>query len=129
MTGVQFQIVKGNYADPNAGRILFVIMRDSGWRPGTLNPPRLPATSRSCVLPRWEAVLLAKIDHIRLQAWVTELGTRHHPPWSPKSTALASGMLRSAVRNRLPVINPAERIRLPKRRKPDTADRVISHDE
>ncbi|MGH3787489.1 MAG: hypothetical protein ACRDRG_13280 [Pseudonocardiaceae bacterium] len=38
-------------------------------------------------------------------------------------------MLRSAVRNRLIAFNPCEGIRLPRRRRQDTADQVISRDE
>jgi integrase len=60
---------------------------------------------------------------------VTELGIRRSPATVAEAYRLVVGVLRSAVRNRLLVANPAEGIRLPKRRKQDTDDRVISQDE
>lgn len=35
--------------------------------------------TRTHVLPHWEAVPLARIDHLAVQGWVTELGGRLAP--------------------------------------------------
>lgn len=62
-----------------------------------------------------------------------DLGERAGHRKSPATVAevhrLASAVLRSAVRNRLIAFNPCEGIRLPKRRRQDTADQVVSQDE
>lgn len=132
LTEVQSQMVKGNYADPNAGRILFgdhARQWMETWNVEPTTVARDQSIMRNHVLPRWEAVPLAKIDHIGLQAWVSELGTRRSPATVAEAHRLATGVLRSAVRNRVLAINPAEGIRLPRRRKQDTDDRVISQDE
>ena len=132
LTEVQSQMTKGNYADPNAGRTLFgdhARQWMATWNAETTTVARDRSIMQNHVLPRWETIPLAKIDHIGLQAWVTELGTRRSPATVAEAYRLAAGVLRSAMRNRLLITNPAEGIRLPKRRKQDTDDQVISQDE
>ncbi|MGH3828390.1 MAG: tyrosine-type recombinase/integrase [Pseudonocardiaceae bacterium] len=132
LTDIQSQVIKGNYVDPTAGRTLFGDHAQrwmATWNTEPTTIARDHSILRNHVLPRWEAIPLAKIDHIGLQAWITELGTRRSPATVVEAHRLANGVLRSAVRNRLLAINPAEGLRLPKRRKQDTADRVISKDE
>jgi len=46
-----------------------------------------------------------------------------------ESYRLAAAVLKSAVRNRIIAFNPAEEIRLPKRRRQDSDDRIISRDD
>jgi hypothetical protein len=71
---------------------------------------------RTHVLPRWGPVPLARIDHISLQAWVTELGQRRSRATVVEALRLTSAVLRSAVRNRLIPFNPAEDVRAPRTR-------------
>jgi integrase len=78
------------------------------------------------VLPRWGDVPLGKIDHIGLQEWVTALGVRRKPATVGLALRLASAVLRSAVRNRLIAFNPAEDVRVPRIRRSDTDERIIS---
>src|SRR5690606_2285497 len=84
---------------------------------------------RNHVLPQWGDWPLAKIDHLSVQRWVTELGTRRSPATVAEAHRLTSGVLRSAVRNRLIAFNPCEDIRLPRRRQRDLDGQVISRDE
>ena len=81
------------------------------------------------VLPQWGNWPLAKIDHLSVQKWITELGTRRAPATIAEAHRLTSAVLRSAVRNRLIAFNPCEGIRLPRRRRQDTTDQVISRGE
>jgi integrase len=81
---------------------------------------------RTHVLPQWGAMQLGKIDHIELQAWVTELGRRRSRATVVEALRLTSGVLRSAVRNRLIPFNPADDVRAPRARTRDTDERIIS---
>ena len=72
---------------------------------------------------------LSKIDHLAIQTWVTELGTRRAPATIAEAHRLTSAVLQSAVRNRLIAFNPCKGIRLPRRRHQDTTDQVINRDE
>jgi integrase len=129
LTEVQSQMAKGHYADPHSGRTLFgdhARQWMSTWNAEPTTLARDRSIMNNHVLPQWSATPLAKMDHLALQAWVTELGTRRSPATVAEAYRLANGVLRSAVRNRLLPSNPAEGIRLPKRRKQDTAERVIS---
>jgi integrase len=132
LTEVESQMVKGHYADPHSGRILFGDHARQWMATWNVEPTTL-ARDRSImnnhVLPQWGATPLAKIDHLTVQAWVTELGTHRSAATVAEAYRLTSGVLRSAVRNRLLYTNPAEGIRLPKRRKHDTAERIISQQE
>ena len=132
LTEIQSQMAKGHYADPHSGRTLFgdhARQWMSTWNAETTTLARDRSIMNNHVLPQWGATPLAKIDHLALQAWVTELGSRRSPATVAEAYRLANGVLRSAMRNRLLPANPAEGIRLPKRRKQDTADRVISQQQ
>ncbi len=77
------------------------------------------------VLPRWGEVPLGKIDHLGMQAWVTELGRGLSPATVSKCHQLVSGVMRSAVRDRLVAFNPCDGVRLPPSRKKAHADQTI----
>lgn len=81
------------------------------------------------MLARWEGTPLAKIDHLAVQEWVTGLGTRLAPATVTECHRLAAGVMRAAVRDRLVGVNPCEGVRLPRRRRKDTDDQVISREE
>jgi hypothetical protein len=49
--------------------------------------------------PRWVQFPIGKIDHLAVQAWVTDLGTRLSPDTVAKCQQLTSGVLRAAVRD------------------------------
>jgi integrase len=81
------------------------------------------------VLPQWGTWPLSKIDHLSVQKWITEVGTRRAPATVAEAHRLTSAVLRSAVRNRLIAFNPAKASDSPRRRRQDTADQVISRYE
>jgi integrase len=120
---------RGIYVSPNAGRLLFG-EHARRWME-TWNTERTTAAKdrsimETHVLPRWGDVPLSKVDHIGLQEWVTELGARRKPATVGLALRLSSAVLRSAVRNRLIAFNPAEDVRVPRIRRSDTDERIIS---
>lgn len=84
---------------------------------------------RTHVEPQWGSWPLAKIDHSSVQAWVTDLGRRRSPDLVAKCYQLTAAVLRSAVRDRFIAFNACEGVRLPRPRKRDNHDRVISRDD
>lgn len=117
---------------PDAGRLRFGDYA-ARWLAGR-NDERTTAARdasvmRNHVVPRWGTVPLAKIDHSAVQEWVTDLGRRLSPATVRECYRLASGVLRSAVRDRLIGFNPADGVRLPSRRRRDTDERIITPDE
>ncbi|WP_433787555.1 tyrosine-type recombinase/integrase [Actinomycetospora sp. CA-101289] len=120
---------RGQYVDPQAGKERFAVHAhawlDSRGTEATTRA-RDESIMRTHVLPRWGGWQLAKIDHLSVQSWVTQLGSRRSPATVAEAFRLTSSVLRSAVRNRLIAFNPCEEVRLPKRRKQDHDDRVIS---
>ncbi len=123
---------RGLYVDPHAGRLLFATHARE-WLDSRNDELTTKARDASImhthVLPQWGTWPLSKIDHLSVQKWITELGTRRAPATVAEAHRLTSAVLRSAVRNRLIAFNPCEGIRLPRRRRGDTADQVISRDE
>jgi integrase len=123
---------RGLYVDPHAGRLLFATHARE-WLDSRNDELTTKARDASImhthVLPQWGTWPLSKIDHLSVQKWITELGTRRAPATVAEAHRLTSAVLRSAVRNRLIAFNPCEGIRLPRRRRQDTADQVVSRDE
>jgi integrase len=123
---------RGLYVDPHAGRLLFAT-HALEWLESRNDELTTKARDASImhthVLPQWGDWPLAKIDHLSVQKWITELGTRRAPATIAEAHRLTSAVLRSAVRNRLIAFNPCEGIRLPRRRRQDTAEQVISRGE
>ncbi len=123
---------RGMYVDPHAGRLLFATHARQ-WLDSRNDELTTKARDASImhthVLPQWGTWPLSKIDHLSVQTWVTELGTRRAPATVAEAHRLTSAVLRSAVRNRLIAFNPCEGIRLPRRRRHDTADQIISRDQ
>ena len=123
---------RGLYVDPHAGRLLFATHARE-WLDSRNDELTTKARDASImhthVLPQWGTWPLSKIDHLSVQKWVTELGTRRAPATVAEAHRLTSAVLRSAVRNRLIAFNPCEGIRLARRRRQDTADQVITRSE
>jgi integrase len=122
----------GTYVDPQAGRQRFAEHAEA-WlasRTGeSTTRARDASVMRTHVLPQWGDWQLGKIDHLSVQSWVSELGRRRSPATVAEALRLTSGVLRSAVRNRLIPYNPCEDVTLPRRRKHDHDDRVITRDQ
>ncbi|NMI00851.1 tyrosine-type recombinase/integrase [Pseudonocardia acidicola] len=120
---------RGAYVAPNAGRMLFGEHAQqwmATWNTEATTAARDLSVMRTHVLPQWSAVQLGKIDHLGLQAWATELGKQRSRATVVEALRLTSAVLRSAVRNRLIPFNPAEDVRVPRTRRRDTDERVIS---
>jgi integrase len=78
------------------------------------------------VLGRWADVPLGRIDHSAVQKWVTMLARRRSPSVVGKAYRLLAGVMRAAVRDRLIAFSPCEGIQLPRDRRKDDDDRVIT---
>ena len=84
---------------------------------------------RNHVLPRWERSPLSGIDHSAVQAWVKSLGERLSPASVSECFRITSGVMRSAVRDRLVGHNPCEGVKVARRRRMDTDDQTITREE
>ncbi len=119
----------GSYVAPNAGRVLFgghARRWMEGWNTEATTAARDRSIMRTHVLPRWGEVPLARIDTLVVQSWVSALGQRRARATVAVALRLTSAVLRSAVQNRLIPFNPAEGVRMPKPRRLDTDERIIS---
>jgi integrase len=118
----------GAYVSPHAGRVLFGDHAREWmqtWNTEATTTARDASVMRNHVLAKWESWPLAKIDHLSVQGWVTNLGARLSPATLVQCRRLMSGVLRSALRNRLIVFNPCDGVRIPTRRTQDTDEQVI----
>jgi integrase len=123
---------RGSYVDPHAGRLRFgeYARRWLTARNDEITTAARDASiMRNHVVPRWGSTPLAKIDHLAVQQWVTELGAQLSPATVTECFRLTSAVMRTAVRDRLIGHNPCEGVRLTRRRRTDTDDRVISRHE
>ncbi|MGH4010337.1 MAG: tyrosine-type recombinase/integrase [Pseudonocardiaceae bacterium] len=132
LAGIDGSLSRGLYVDPHAGRLLFATHARE-WLDSRNDELTTRARDASImhthVLPQWGTWPLSKIDHLSVQKWITALGTGRAPATVAEAHRLTSAVLRSAVRNRLIAFNPCEGIRLPRRRRGDTAEQVISREE
>lgn len=99
---------RGLYVDPHAGRLLFATHAQQ-WLNSRNDELTIKARDASImhthVLPQWGTWPLSKIDHLSVQKWITELGTRRAPATVAEAHRLTSAVLQSAVRNRLIAFN------------------------
>jgi len=129
---VETSKARGSFVSPHAGRTLFgdhAARWMESWNTEVTSTARDHSVMRTHVLPQWGSWQLAKIDHLAVQTWISALGERRSPHTVTRCHMLTSAVLRSAVRNRLIPANPAEGVRLPRIRRRDTDDRVISRRE
>jgi integrase len=118
----------GAYVSPHAGRVLFgdhARQWMATWNVQATTTARDSSIMRNHVLAKWESWPLAKIDHMAVQGWITDLGNRLSPATLVQCRRMMSGVMRSAVRNRLIVANPCDGVRIPARRRQDTDDQII----
>ena len=83
LADVETSLNRGSYVDPHAGRRALRRLRASaGSLRGTTRSPRRRGTPRSCAITSCRdgaARRSAKIDHLAVQQWVTELGAQLSP--------------------------------------------------
>jgi len=129
---VETSKARGSFVSPHAGRTLFsdhAARWIQSWNTEATTTARDHSVMRTHVLPQWGTWQLAKIDHLAVQTWVTELGRSRSRATVAECYRLTAAVLRSAVRNRLIPFNPAEDVRVPRRRREDKHDRIISRHE
>ncbi|MFF0248218.1 tyrosine-type recombinase/integrase [Streptosporangium sandarakinum] len=123
---------RGTYVDPHAGKSKFGPYAETWLKSRNhelATAARDESIMRNHVLARWRDIPLGKIDHSAVQAWITDLGKRLSPASVIECNRLLSGVLRSAVRDRIIGANPCEGVRLPRRRRQDDDDRIITREE
>lgn len=129
---VDASLNRGTYVDIRAGKTKFGPYA-SKWLAARhverTTSDRDAGIMRNHVLPRWGSVPLARIEHSEVQGWVSELASRLSPATVGECFRMTSSVLRSAVRDRLIGFNPCDDVRLPKRRKRDTDDQVLTRAE
>jgi len=129
---VESAVSRGLYVDPHAGRLRFgaYAARWLNARNDEITTAARDASiMRNHVVARWGTTPLAKIDHLAVQQWVTELGDQLSPATVAECYRLTSAVLRTAVRDRLIGHNPCEGVRLSRRRRKDTDEQVITQHE
>ena len=123
---------RGLYVDPHAGRVLFADHAAS-WMASrnveATTTAREVSVMRTHVTPQWGTWMLSSIDHGSIQKWVTDLSRAHGHSTVSESYRLVSAVLKSAQRNKLIAYNPAEDVRMPRRRRQDTDERIISRED
>lgn len=126
---VETQKAQGSYVSPHAGRVLFGDHAQrwmQTWNTERTTAARDASIMRNHVLAQWAAWPLFKIDHMAVQGWISNLEDKLSRATIVECHRLTSAVLASAVANKLITFNPAEGVRLPKRRKRDTDERIIS---
>ncbi|ASO21549.1 integrase [Actinoalloteichus hoggarensis] len=128
---IETQKADGGYVSPHAGRMLFgehAARWMATWNTAVTTRARDASVMRTHVLPQWSSWQLGKIDEVAVQGWITDLGGRLSAATVAECHRLAMGVLRSAVRNKLIVTNPAAGVRLPRRTKTDRDEFVITRE-
>lgn len=123
---------RGTYVSPRAGKTKLVEYARR-WLDGRNDEKTTVARDRSIIrthiLPTWGNVPLGKIDHSSIQQWVSKLGQDLSPATVRECGRLLAGILTLATKDRVIAINPAEGIRLPKRRQTDDHGQTITRVE
>lgn len=129
---IEAQKTKGAYVSPYAGRVLFGDHAQrwmQTWNTEQTTAARDSSIMKNHVMPQWGAWPLFKIDHMAVQGWISNLEDKLSRATIVECHRLTSAVLASAVANKLISFNPAEGVRLPRRRKHDTDERIISRED
>ena len=126
-------IHRGTYVDPHAARRILLRDYAAEWLTGRTVEARTKETTeamlRTHVLPRWGKLPLSRIDHLSVQQWVSELGTRRAPATVAAAAGVLSMILDTAVRTRLLPVNPCDGVSLPRRHTDAAPLQTITRDE
>ncbi|MFD3594811.1 tyrosine-type recombinase/integrase [Nocardia sp. NPDC058640] len=129
---VELSKSSGIYVSPHAGKALFGPHAEEwmkSWNTERTTMARDESIMRTHVLPKWSAWQLGKIDHLSVQTWLSELGEGRSRATVAEAKRLLSGVMRSAVNNRLIGSDPTAGARIPKRRERDTDERLLTREE
>jgi integrase len=122
----------GAYVDPHAGRRVQFGTYATQWLATRTVEVRTAerdgSLMRNHVLSYWSQAPLARIDHSSVQEWISSLSSTLAPASVAECHRLFSGVLKSAVRDRLISANPAEGVRLPKKRRRAGSQQTISRE-
>ncbi|MEV6274454.1 tyrosine-type recombinase/integrase [Nocardia sp. NPDC051832] len=122
----------GIYVSPHAGRMLFGDHAEQWmktWNVDRTTEARDESIMKTHVLPQWKGWQLGKIDHLSVQKWITELCDRRSRATVVECKRMMSGVMRSAVKNRIIGADPTIGVRIPKRRIRDTDEQVFTREE
>lgn len=122
----------GVYVSPHAGRTLFGDHARpwmAAWNVERTTAARDRSIMLNHVLPQWDTWPLGKIDHMSVQKWVTGLSRKLSRATVAECKRLMSGVMASAVKNRLIGTNPTLGVQIPGRRVRDTDDRIVTRDQ
>lgn len=130
---VEISTRRGTYVDPHAGRRVAFDAYATNWLATRNHELATAARDRSIMrthlLPYWKATPVGKIGHSDVQRWVTGLSAGLAPATVAQCFRLMSGVMDSALRDRLIPVNPCDGVRLPKQRRHAGADRLIGRRE
>jgi integrase len=128
---METSLTRGAYVDPHAGRTRFEVYAQK-WTAGrndeAMTKARDGSIMRHRVLPTWGSVPIGRIDHSGVQRWVSELGAHLAPATVRECYRLLHAVLALAVRDRMLGRNPADDVRLPKRRRTDADEQIITRE-
>jgi integrase len=122
---------RGTYVDPHAGRTRFEVyaaMWAAGRNDEAMTRARDASIMRHRVLPTWGDVPIGRIDHSAVQRWTSDLGSHLAPATVRECHRLVRAVLALAVQDRIIGQNPADGVRLPKRRRTDADEKVITRE-
>jgi integrase len=115
--------------DPHAGRTRFAEYADrwlASRNDERTTRARDASIMRTHVMPRWGQHPMARIEHLDVQVWVTELGGRLAPATVAECFRLTSSVMRTAMRDRIIGFNPCDGVKVPRRRRQAGDDTTIT---
>lgn len=123
----------GTYIDPHAGRRVRFATYAAQWLEShnveLTTRARDMSLLRTHVVSQWSNAPLAAIDHSSVQKWITGLSARLSPATVGECHRLFSAVMKAAIRDRLIAVNPAEHVRLPKKRQQAGARQTIARED
>jgi integrase len=135
LISIEASKLQGTYVEPSRGKMLIGELAVT-WRAAksglkTTTRKRYDAALHGHVLPRWQNVQLARVEHGDIQGWVAKMiGAGLSGATIRKNFGVLSSILRLAVKDKRLAVNPAEEIDLPppghQRRKYLTAQQVTA---
>ncbi len=132
LAGTESAINHGTYIDPDAGRVRFGDFARR-WLEGreveARTAERTLSALRAHVLPQWSAWPLAKIDHMAVQEWVSDLVRRRSRGTVVRCYSVMSMILKTAVRARVISYNPAEGVKIPPNRSHGSVAMTLSRED
>ena len=109
---------RGTYIDPHAGRRVPLDVYASKWLDHQNHElttlARDGSNMKNHLLTHWGATPVGKIGHSDVQNWVTKLGQHLAPATVSQCFRLMTGVMGTAVLDRLIVGNPCDGVRLPR---------------